>query len=88
MEESSVCISLHALLPLVQVDESEVEEEREEELSEEQQEARALTLAARFSQAVAELQFVGVCRPSQRRGAGAASATMQRTYYPPETIPA
>ena len=67
------------------MDESEVEEEREE-LSEEQLEARALTLAARFSQAVAELQFVGVCRPSKRRRAGAASATMQRTYYPPETI--
>ena len=72
-------------LPILQVDESEVEEEHEE-LSEEQLEARALTLAARFSQAVAELQFVGVCRPSKRRRAGAASATMQRTYYPPETI--
>ena len=28
------------------------------------------------------LQFVGMCLPSKKRKA----ATMQRTYYPPETL--
>ena len=86
-------------------------------LTEEEQEERALRLAARFSQvrttdtesnwpqlslllsvyltetsvppafphyqAVAELQFIGVCRPNKRRKA---ASTMQRMFYPPESM--
>lgn len=51
-------------------------------LDSEQAEAAALAAAARFSQAVAELQLVGICRPSKRRK----GANMQRCYYPPETL--
>ncbi|KAG1674970.1 hypothetical protein FOA52_014765 [Chlamydomonas sp. UWO 241] len=51
-------------------------------LSDEQQEEAALTLAAYFSQAVSELTFVGMCRPSKRRK----GAAVQRLYYPPETL--
>ncbi|GAX84267.1 hypothetical protein CEUSTIGMA_g11690.t1 [Chlamydomonas eustigma] len=45
-------------------------------------EAEAMLLAARFSQAAAELQFVGMCRPSKRRK----GAAMQKTYYAPESL--
>jgi hypothetical protein len=52
------------------------------ELTEEEQEAQALRLAAYFSQAVADLQFVGMCRPNKKRK----QAAMQRLYYPPESL--
>ena len=53
-------------------------------MTEEEREAQALVLAARFSQAVSDLQFVGMCRPSKKRKGSA--ATMQRTYYPPASL--
>ena len=51
-------------------------------LSEAQQQEHALVQAAVFSQAVAELQHVGLCRPSKRRK----GAAVQRLYYPPESL--
>jgi hypothetical protein len=53
-------------------------------MTEEEREAQALVLAARFSQAVCDLQYVGVCRPSKKRKGSA--ATMQKTYYPPASL--
>ena len=53
-------------------------------INEEEREAQALVLAARFSQAVCDLQYVGVCRPSKKRKGSA--ATMQKTYYPPASL--
>ena len=48
---------------------------------EEMDEEKAVSLAGSFCQAVAELQFVGVCRGSKKRKGG---TVVQRGYFPPE----
>ncbi|KAF5831707.1 hypothetical protein DUNSADRAFT_12702, partial [Dunaliella salina] len=47
-------------------------------------EERAIRYAARFSQAAAELEHLGIVRPSR----GKSGRNVQRMFYPPEAAPA
>ena len=66
----------------VQAGKRQASDEQVLELTEEQALPKLLELAARFNQAAADLQFVGVCRLNKRRR----EAAVQRTFFAPEML--